>query len=100
MKKPTVTVAFQIMPHTSNHKKNIALVDTAIAIIKKSGVVYEVGPMETTMEGNNLEKLLAIVKEANDICLARGAKSTFINLKVACNPSGLMSIHEKVTKHR
>jgi len=100
MKKPTVSVAFQIMPKASTHKKTIALVDFAIDVVKKSGVIYEVGAMETTMEGNNLEKLMAIVKKANAICLSQGAKSIFINMKVACNPSGLMSIHEKTTKHR
>jgi len=98
--KPTVSLAFQIMPKVDSHTQAIELIDTAIEIIKKSGVSYEVGPMETTMEGENLDELLAIVKKAKDVCLRHGAHSVFINMKVLCNPSGTMTIHEKTAKHR
>lgn len=100
MNQPTVAVAFQIMPQTNDRQNTIEMVDAAIAIIKKSGISHEVGAMETTMEGNNLDQLLEIVKSAKDAALALGAPSVFINIKIACNPTGLMSIHEKVTKHR
>lgn len=97
---PTVSLAFQIMPKVDPHNKAIELIDKAIEIVKKSGVSYEVGPMETTMEGENLDELIDIVKNAKDACLNNGAQSVFINMKVLCNPSGIMTMHEKTAKHR
>jgi uncharacterized protein YqgV (UPF0045/DUF77 family) len=98
--KPTVSVAFQIIPKTNSHEETIRLIDSAIAVVKESGVSYEVGPMETVMEGESLDVMIAIVKQAHDACLAGGAERVFINMKVLSNPRGIMSIQEKTAKHR
>jgi uncharacterized protein YqgV (UPF0045/DUF77 family) len=99
MKKPTASIAFQVMPKASDDKKMIAIIDEVIALIKKSGVHYEVGPMETTMEGD-LDTLFSVIRKAQDICIKKGAKSVFSNVKILYNPKGVMTIEEKVTKHR
>lgn len=99
MKKPTASIAFQILPTTSSHEKTIAVIDQVIDIVKKSGVHYEVGPMETTMEGD-LDTLFAIVRRAQDVAVKEGATSVFTNVKILHNPKGVMTISEKVTKHR
>jgi uncharacterized protein YqgV (UPF0045/DUF77 family) len=99
MKKPTASIAFQVLPKVSDDKKMIAIIDEVIALIKKSGVHYEVGPMETTMEGD-LETLFEIVKKSQQLCIAQGATSVFSNVKIIYNPEGVMTIEEKVTKHR
>jgi len=99
MKKPTASISFQILPTTSSHEKTIAVIDKVIAIVKKSGVIYEVGPMETTMEGD-LDTLFAIVRKAQDVAVKAGATQVFTNVKVLHNPKGVMTITEKVTKHR
>jgi len=93
------SVSFQVLPKTANDKETIKIVDKVISMIKKSGVNYEVGPMETTMEGD-LEKLLQIVKRAQYICIKAGAKGVFTNVKIAYNPKGVLTIKQKVTKHR
>ena len=100
MHTPTVSVAFQIMPKVAASPDAIALIDRAIAIVRQSGVTYEVGPMETTMEGDDLNALFAIVQRAQEACLQGGAESVFINMKVLANPSGIMTMHEKTAKHR
>lgn len=97
--KPTASVAFQVMPKVNAKGDTIAVVDKVIAIVKKSGVTYEVGPMETTMEGD-LDTLLDIVREAQDIAVKAGAQSVFTNVKIAYNPTGVLTIAQKVTKHR
>ena len=97
--KPTASIAFQIMPRTNDQKAAIAIIDKVIAEIKNSGVIYEVGPMETTMEGN-LDILLGIVRRAQDIAIEEGAPQVFTNVKIVYNPKGVMTISEKVTKHR
>ena len=99
MKKPTASIAFQIMPRTDDASKIIPIIDKVIAIVKKSGVTYEVGPMETTMEGD-LDTLFAIVRKAQDIAVKAGATSVFTNMKILHDPKGVMTISEKVTKHR
>ncbi len=99
MKKPTASIAFQILPTTSSHEKTIAVIDKVIALVKKSGVTYEVGPMETTMEGD-LDTLFAIVQKSQDVAVKAGATSVFTNVKILHNPKGVMTISEKVTKHR
>ncbi len=95
--KPTASIAFQVMPKTDGDV--IKIIDRVISIVKKSGVTYEVGPMETTMEGD-LETLFAIVHEAQDIAVKEGASQVFTNVKILYNPKGVMTIEEKVTKHR
>ena len=60
---------------------------------------YEVGPMETTMEGE-LDTLFAVVRKAQDICIKKGATSVFSNVKILYNPQSVLTIEEKVTKHR
>jgi uncharacterized protein YqgV (UPF0045/DUF77 family) len=97
MKKPTASIAFQIMPKADSD--TIKIIDKVIAIVKKSGVTYEVGPMETTMEGD-LDTLFAIVREAQDVAIKAGATQVFTNMKILYNPKGVMTIEEKVTKHR
>ena len=95
--KPTASIAFQIIPKTSGD--SIKVIDAVIAIVRKSGVTYEVGPMETTMEGD-LDTLLDIVREAQDVVIKNGATSVFTNVKIAYNPKGVLTIAQKVTKHR
>ena len=68
-------------------------------MIKRSGVNYEVGPMETTMEGD-LETLFKIVKKAQYICIKSGVESVFTNVKIIYSPKGVMTIEQKVKKHR
>ena len=95
--RPTASIAFQVMPKVN--KDAIKIIDTVIALVKKSGVSYEVGPMETTMEGD-LNTLFAIVREAQVAAIKAGASQVFTNVKILYNPKGVMTIEEKVTKHR
>lgn len=96
---PTASVAFQVLPKTNDDKKMIGIIDKVIETIKNSGVHYEVGPMETTMEGE-LDTLLEIVRKAQYMCIEEGATSVFTNVKILYNPKGVMTIEQKVTKHR
>ncbi|NLY17753.1 MAG: thiamine-binding protein [Clostridiaceae bacterium] len=74
------------------------VVDKVIEYIKKSGVKYTVGPMETTMEGE-LDVLLDIVKEANCICIQEGAARVVSIVKIDYKPEGV-TMDEKICKYR
>jgi len=93
------SISFQVLPKTKNDKELIRIVDEVIKMVKQSGVSYEVGPMETTMEGD-LETLFNIVKKAQFICIKAGVESVFTDVKIIYSPKGVLTIEQKVKKHR
>lgn len=58
-------VSIQVIPSVSE-ERIYPVVDKVIEYIASTGVKYEVGAMETTMEGE-LDSLLEIVKKAQEI---------------------------------
>ncbi|MGI6097291.1 MAG: thiamine-binding protein [Dethiobacteria bacterium] len=92
-----VNLSLQILPLVPEEEL-YGVVDKVIAHIQKSGVVYHVGPMETTMEGE-LPDLLRLVAEAQDICIAAGAPRVISNIKIDYKPGGV-KVDEKIAKYR
>ncbi len=92
-----VHVSLQVLP-VVQETQIYSVVDKVINLIDESGVRYEVGPMETTMEGE-LDKLLEIVKTAQEICVTEGAKRVVSIVKIDYKPEGV-TIDEKVAKYR
>ena len=91
----TVNVAIQVLPLT---KDAFPVIDRAIQVIAASGVRYEVGPMETVMEGP-LDILLTTAKAAHLACLDAGVEKVVTFIKIGDQISGA-SIDEKVSKYR
>jgi uncharacterized protein (TIGR00106 family) len=91
----TVNVSIQVLPLTSDP---YPVVDRAIAVIQESGVKYEVGPMETTLEGT-LDELMEVVKAAHRACFTEGVERVVTVVKIA-DAVGGTSIEEKVAKYR
>ncbi len=90
-------VSLQIIPSVPE-KEIYPVVDKVIEYIASTGVKYEVGPMETTMEGE-LDALMDIVKKAQDICVEAGAERVVSMVKIDYKPTGV-TIDEKVYKYR
>jgi len=87
----------QILPRVP--EENLySVVDKVIAYIKSTGVKFEVGPMETTMEGE-LNDLLEIVKHAQNICVEEGATRVMSMVKIDYKPEGV-TMHEKIYQYR
>jgi len=76
----------------------LSVVDKVIDLIAKSGVKYEVGPMETTMEGD-IDTLLEIVKKAQEICISEGASRVLSVVKIDYKKEGV-TMDEKISKYR
>ncbi len=93
---PTITLAMQMLPLG---EPDNTLITKAIEIIRSSGIAYEVGPLETVLEGNTLDELLAVVKKIHDTC-ATGDKKIFLNMKLLACSTGIASITDKVTPYR
>jgi len=92
-----VNVSLQVLPRVPD-ERIYPVVDAVIQLIKESGVQYEVGPMETTMEGE-LDVLLEIVKKAQDVCIKEGATRVMSMVKIDYKPEGV-TMDEKIGKYR
>ncbi len=90
-----ITVSFEVIPLCDDP---YPVVDKAIEVVQRSGVKYEVGPHETTMEGE-LDHLLEIVKEGHRACFAAGAQRVITFVKIVDAVDG-STIEEKVAKYR
>jgi len=93
----SVNVSLQVIPRVSDDKI-YEVVDKVIAYIASCGVKYEVGPMETTMEGE-LDELLEIVKKAQFLCVDEGATRVLSVVKIDFKPEGV-TMDEKIGKYR
>ncbi|ABO51708.1 protein of unknown function DUF77 [Desulforamulus reducens MI-1] len=92
-----VNVGFQVLPKTKGDN-SYQIVDKAIEVVQKSGVKYEVGPMETVMEGE-LDVLIDIVKRAQEACITAGASEVMTYIKIHYRPEGV-TLDEKIAKYR
>ena len=91
----SITVSFQVIPICEDP---YPVVDRAIEVVQRSGVKYEVGPHETTMEGE-LDRLLDIVKAGHRACFEAGAPRVITFVKIV-DVVGGTTIADKVAKHR
>ncbi|HEX6593807.1 MAG TPA: thiamine-binding protein [Bacillota bacterium] len=91
-------VSVQIIPQTKDGEDAIPYVDEAISVIEKSGVTYEVNPLETTMEGD-LIQLLQVVEKMNKKMTEMGSEHVISQVKIFYKPSGA-SIDQLTEKYR
>ncbi|MGG4489806.1 MTH1187 family thiamine-binding protein [Metabacillus idriensis] len=94
----SVNLAFQVLPKSSEGN-TYEIVDKAIEVVQQSGVKYEVGAMETVMEGE-LDELIEIVKQAQDACISAGATEVMTHMKIHYRPIEGVTMDEKLKKYR
>lgn len=93
------SIAIQVLPMGVAAKADVfKAVDKAIEVIRKSGVKYEVGPFETTIEGD-IDQLWQIAYAAHRAVKDSGVKSVLTYIKMSESDEAY-SIEEKVAKHR
>jgi uncharacterized protein (TIGR00106 family) len=90
-----ITVSFQVIPICEDP---YPVVDKAIEVVQRSGVKYEVGPHETTMEGE-LQQLLEIVRSGHRACFGAGAERVVTFVKIV-DAVGGTTIEDKIAKYR
>lgn len=93
------SVAIQVLPKVVTNEETIRIVDEVIKFIKSYDVKMEVGPFETTMEGD-YETLMDIVKGCSKVCIEAGAPGAMTYVKINYVPAGVLTIEEKCAKHR
>ena len=94
------SVAIQSLPQADNDQELVRIVDEVIDYIRSTGLNYYVGPFETTIEGDNYDQLMDIVKECQHVAVRAGAPKVSAYIKVVYEPEGeILTIDQKVTKH-
>ena len=81
----TTLLSIQILPRTPEGGELYSFVDRAIDVIKASGLLYRVGPLETTIEGE-LAELLELVRLMNEAMTELGCPSVISQIKLYHNP--------------
>ena len=94
------SVAIQTLPKAENDEELVRIVDEVIDYIKAQGLNYYVGTFETTIEGDDYDQLMDIVKECQHVAIRAGAPKVSAYIKVVYEPEGeILTIDKKVTKH-
>lgn len=94
------SVAIQVLPDVHNNDELIRIVDEVIAYIASTGLNYYVGPFETTIEGEDYNELIEIVKNCQLVALKNGCNKVSAYIKVVCKSEGkILSIDDKIGKY-
>ncbi len=93
------SIAIQVLPKVATNEETIRIVDEVIKYIKSFDVKAEVGPFETTLEGD-YDTLMEIVKGCQKICVNAGAPSVMTYVKINYALDRVLTIEEKCAKHR
>lgn len=95
------SIAIQVLPEANNEEELCRIVDEVIKYIDSTGLHYEVGAFETTIEGDNYDQLMNIVKECQKVAVKAGAPKVSAYVKIAYRPNGeILSIDQKTGKYR
>ena len=76
------SIAIQVLPAAQSTDEVIRIVDAVIAYIQSTGLNYMVGPFETTVEGEDYDQLMDIVKECQHVAVRAGAKKVSAYVKI------------------
>ena len=97
----SASIAIQILPKVDTDAQVCRIVDEVIAYIKSTGLHCHVGPFETTIEGDNYDQLMDIVKECQHVAVRAGAPKVAAYVKIVYQPEGdILTIDKKITKHQ
>ena len=96
----TASVAIQVLPKTDSDEELCRIVDEVIAYIAGTGLRYEVGAYETTIEGTDYDQLMDIVKECQKVAIRAGAPKVCAYIQVEYEPDGeILTIDRKLSKY-
>lgn len=92
-----INAAIQLLP-LKTEMERYAIVDKAIALIRDSGLNYQVCPFETVVEGSP-ESVYALIQRIQTGILESGCDELILNIKIhAANRD--LSFSEKLEKYQ
>lgn len=95
--KNLINAAIQVLPR-SGTKGTYELVDIAIELIQKSGLVYRVCPFETVVEGT-FDEVMDLIKRIHLAVYAGGADEMIANIKIQTRNNQDVFIDDKMMKY-
>ena len=97
----SASIAIQVLPEAPNDAELCRIVDEVIAYIQSTGLRFEVGPFETTIEGESYDNLMEIAAECQRVAVRAGAPKVSAYIKVVYRPEGeILTIDQKIGKYR
>lgn len=95
------SIAIQILPKVETDAAVCRIVDDVIAYMQSTGLHYQVGPFETTLEGEDFDQLMDIAKECMHVAIRSGAPKVSAYIKAVYCPEGqILTIDQKISKYR
>lgn len=97
----SASIAIQVLPDADNDIELCRIVDEVIRYIASTGLRYEVGPFETTIEGESYDQLMDIAKECQHVAIHAGASKVSAYIKVVYSPKvKILTIDDKIKKYK
>ena len=97
----SASIAIQVLPKVETDGEVVRIVDEVIAYIQSTGLTYQVGAFETTIEGENYEELMDIAKECLKVAVRSGAPKVSAYIKAVYRPEGdILTIEQKTSKYQ
>ncbi|MBS0942180.1 thiamine-binding protein [Leuconostoc mesenteroides] len=94
------SIAVQVLPMTADTKEVIRIVDHVIAYIDKSGVNYQVGAFESTLEGD-YDQLMDILKNLPKVAAEISDIPVMVYSKInMATDSDVLTIAKKTDKYK
>lgn len=94
------SIAIQVLPTAPTQEDLLRIVDTVIDYIRSTGLHYHVAPFETTIEGDDYDRLMDIARQCQHVAIQAGAEKVSAYIKVVYRPEGeVLTIDEKIQKY-
>ena len=97
----SASIAIQILPKVETDAEIVRIVDDVIAYIQGTGLTYQVGAFETTIEGESYDELMDIARECLKVAVRSGAPKVSAYIKAVYRPDGdILTIEQKTSKYQ
>ena len=97
----SASIAIQVLPKVETDEEVVRIVDDVIAYIQSTGLTYQVGAFETTIEGESYDELMDIAKECLKVAVRSGAPKVSTYIKAVYRPEGdILTIEQKTSKYQ
>ena len=97
----SASIAIQVLPKVETDEQVVRIVDDVIAYIQSTGLTYQVGAFETTIEGKSYDELMDIAKECLKVAVRSGAPKVSAYIKAVYRPDGdILTIEQKTGKYQ
>lgn len=97
----SASIAIQVLPKVGTDADVCRIVDDVIAYIQSTGLTYQVGAFETTIEGESYDELMDIAKECLKVAVRSGAPKVSAYIKAVYRPEGdILTIEQKTGKYQ